>query len=386
MNKKKKYLTMSYISNLTKKYLDNKASAFYEYLLVPFVNSLIKEIEEKAGKKYQRDGEYQRWSENPGSLVINNEKIRFKVPRLKNKQTGKVESPQTYKKGKRRINLDRSMIELLLNGISQRKYREAARLIRDSFGISQSSLSRIFQEEAEKALKELENRPLSGYKFLSIVMDGKYLKKEQIVYAVGITNKGYKIILGFIQTHTENSEAVKGLLKNLLERGLRYEEGILFVVDGSKGIIKAIKEVFGEYGIIQRCQWHKRENVLSYLSEEDRERFKGRIQRAYLEPDYETAKSKLKEIHKDLMDINRTAANSLLEGLEETLTLHKLGVSEELRKSLSTTNVIENTNSQLSYKLRNVKYWHNSQMIAKWIGISLLDVETTMNRIKNYKN
>lgn len=150
-------------------------------------------------------------------------------------------------------------------------------------------------------------------------------------------------------------------------------------------MLKAIGKVFGKYGVIQRCQWHKKENVLSYLTEEIKDKYSNKLQRAYLEPEHEIAKSRLLEIHRELQTINRTAANSLLEGLEETLTIHKLGVREELGRSLSTTNIIESTNSRLASLLRRIKHWQNSQMIDDWIAVSLIDIEKRMKRIQNYQ-
>lgn len=347
--------------------------------------SIQKEYEEKTGEKYNRESEYQRWSSNPGSVNINNEKVKIEVPRIRNKQTLKTEEPEIYKEMNKKVEIDRRFLRLLVNGLSQRKYKKAAQLITESFGLSQSRMSRLFSKEAEKALKEFESRDLVNYDFICLMIDGKYYSKQQIVHAVGITSTGIKIMLGFIQTTTENSKAVKGLLKNLIERNFKFEEGILVVSDGSKGIRKAVEEVFGQKAVLQRCQWHKRENIISYLPEKDKEIYKGKLQRAYEEPVYENARARLMEIHEELQKINRSAANSLLEGLEETLTIHSLGLREELGKSFCTTNIIESINSQLSKNLRNVKRWRDTDMQARWTAISLLDIEQNMNRVKNYE-
>jgi len=192
-------------------------------------------------------------------------------------------------------------------------------------------------------------------------------------------------MLGFIHTTTENSCAIKGLLKNLIERNFKFEEGILVVSDGSKGIKKAVEETFGEKAAMQRCQWHKRENVISYLTDKDKQIYRGKMQRAYEEPLYQTARERLMGIYEELTTINRSAANSLLEGLEETLTIHRLRLREQLGRSFCTTNIIENINSQLSRNLRNVKRWRDTQMQARWVAISLLEIEQNMNRVKNYE-
>lgn len=191
--------------------------------------------------------------------------------------------------------------------------------------MSQSTVSRTFIEESKKQLEEFEKRDLGLYDFVALVIDGKYLSRDNIVIALGVTITGIKVPLGFIQTTTENSEAVKGLLKNLIERNFHFEEGLPTIIDGSKGLRKAVEETFGNLSLTQRCQWHKRENVVGYLREEERDIYRGKLQRAYDEPDYETSKRRLLEVRDELKRINRTAANSLDEGLEETLTIHRLG-------------------------------------------------------------
>jgi transposase-like protein len=269
-------------------------------------------------------------------------------------------------------------------GLSQNDYGKVTKTISDSFGLSQSTISRKFIEESSAELEKYEKRDLGRYDFVALLLDGKYLAREQVVIAMGITTGGDKLLLGFIQTTSENTKAVKGLLKNLLERNFRFAEGILCVIDGSKGLRKAAKETFGEYCLIQRCQWHKRENVVSYLSEKDAPIFRNRMQSAYKEPTYEMAKARLIEIKNDLQKINRSAANSLEEGLEETLTLHRLGLSVELGRSLSTTNCIENVNSKLGNYLRKIKHWKTSDMLARWVSLAMLETEPRMRKINNY--
>jgi len=197
---------------------------------------------------------------------------------------------------------------------------------------------------------------------------------------MGITRSGDKLLLGFIETTSENSKAVKGLLKNLLDRNFSFTEGLLCVIDGSKGLKKAVGETFGKYCLIQRCQWHKRENVLSYLSDKDASVFRARVQSVYREPKYESAKARLMEIKNDLLKINRTAANSLQEGLE-----HRLGLSAKLGRSLSTTNCIENVNSKLASYLRKIKHWKSPDMLARWIALGLIEIESRIRRINNHK-
>ncbi|MCF6269187.1 MAG: transposase [Melioribacteraceae bacterium] len=344
------------------------------------------EVHQKAGEKYERESDqYSRWGSNPGSIKVGESRIKMQIPRLLNKETKKTESLSTYGKLREIETPSEELIKKVLYGLSQKNYGEVSKLGAESFGLSQSSISRRFIEESKKAIEEFEQRDLSNYDFIGLAIDGKYLKKRQVVIALGITTNGEKIPLGFIETTTENSTSIKGLLSNLIKRNFRFIEGILVIVDGATGLKKAVKETFGDYAIIQRCVWHKRENVVSYLPKEIQNTFRGKLQRAYSEPDYETAKRKLYETRIELEKINRSAANSLDEGLEETLTLHKLGLVEELGKSLMTSNIIENLNSQLGAYIKKVKHWSTSDMRARWVAASLLQIEQRMRRINNYE-
>ena len=175
------------------------------------------------------------------------------------------------------------LMKAVLLGLSQGDYQEVASQFVDGFGLSQSSVSRRFQERAQKALEEFEGRLLEEENFLALWIDGKRVAGEQMIVCMGVTESGYKKVLGFTQATTERAEPVVELLRDLIGRGLTFEEGILCVIDGSKGLRKAIDEVFGERAEVQRCQWHKRKNILSYLSEEDQKTWRSRLQRAYQE-------------------------------------------------------------------------------------------------------
>lgn len=372
--------------------LETQISLFGNFLEVAklLANQMLEdEVKEKAGLRYEREkpssGRYSRWGSNPGSIRVGEEKVKIKVPRMLDNQKKATESPDSYQK-LRSIELpSESLMKRIILGLSQHDYQEVVKMGVESFGLSQSTVSKAFIEESTKALEEFEKRDLGLYDFIALVIDGKYLSKENTVIALGITISGEKIPLGFIQTTTENSNAVKGLLKDLIKRNFKYTQGILTLLDGSKGLRKAVDETFGKYALVQRCQWHKRENVLSYLSQEHQDQFRGKLQRAYSEPDYEIAKSKLKEIMIELMKINRSAARSLEEGLEETLTIHRLGLVEQLGRSFTTTNLIENLNSQLKKYIGRVKRWMNSDMRSRWMATALLQIERRMKKVNNYQ-
>ena len=157
-------------------------------------------------------------------------------------------------------------------------------------------------------------------------------------------------------------------------------------MDGSKGLRKAVERVFRGYALIQRCQWHKRQNVVSYLAKEHQETFRRKLQRAYQEPTYEKAKTALMKVKKELSLINESAGRSLEEGLEETLTLHKLGLFEKLGKSLKTSNSIESVMALIEQRTQKVDYWKNSNQKQRWLATALLEIEPRLNRIRGYKH
>lgn len=180
----------------------------------------------------------------------------------------------------------------------------------------------------------------------------------------------------------EHHKPCKEFLQRLIGRGLRVEQEILFVIDGAKGLRKAIREVFKDQALIQRCQWHKRENVVSYLGKEDQEHYRRQLQAAYELPTYEKAKSRLLAIKKELEKLNLSAASSLEEGLEETLTLHRLKLFPELGISFKTTNMLENINSMLELTTGRVSYWHHSEHRQRWVATALLEIEPRLHPVK----
>ena len=350
---------------------------------------LDEEVIHQAGERYRHDkpfqGRYSRYGFNPGSVRIGEEKLPIQVPRLLDKHTNTTFAPETYQAIHQLPAIDERLSQAILLGLSTADYGRVVQAFTDGFGLSQSSVSRSFIERSAKALEEFEQRSLAKDDFVVLMIDGKHLARQQIVIALGITIEGEKLPLGFVQTTTENSEAIKGLLKNLIGRGLRFDQGLLCVIDGAKGLEKAVRETFGEYAEIQRCQWHKRENVVSYLNESDQAAYRRRLQQAYEKDTYAEAKADLMSLHQELHRLNRSAANSLLEGLEETLTLHRLGVFVELGKSLKTTNCIENLNSRLGKYFSRVKYWQTSDQRCRSLALALLEVEQRMRRISGYK-
>lgn len=354
------------------------------------INSILEgEVSKLAGEKYDRNkpngGRYDRWGSNPGSIKIGGQKLRVAVPRIYDKVENCNQSLETYEKLQELPEQDLTLVKQVLHGISTRDYKGVIARLTDSFGDSASSVSRQFQEKTKKALEEFESRKFHNHHFVALFIDGKQLAGDQMVIVLGVTEQGYKIPLGVVQTNTENATSIGNLLRELVERGLQYEAGILCVIDGAKGLKKAVEDVFGKAAIIQRCQWHKRENVISYLSEEDKEKYRRKLQKAYNEDTYQMAKEQLVEIHAELQVLNRGAAKSLQEGLEETLTLHRLRIFSVIGRSFKTTNCIESVNSCLGKYIGRVKNWSSSEMRFRWVTSGLMEIEKKMQRIFNYK-
>jgi transposase-like protein len=347
------------------------------------------EVESVAGERQSEDHpcgrHFCRWGHNPGSIRIDGERVPIDVPRVRDMEAGEERPLESYQAMKK-ANAPNDLAETILLGLAQGDYERVASQFVDGFGLSQSSVSRRFQERAQKALEEFENRLLEEENFLALWIDGKHVAGEQMLVCMGVTEAGYKKVLGFTQATTENSRPIKEMLRNLIDRGLGFDNGILCVVDGSKGLRKAIREVLGSRAEVQRCQWHKRENVVSYLPKADQSKWRKKLQRAYREPTYETAKERLIALHDDLQQINRKAARSLQEGLEETLTLHRLGLFEELGRNLKTTNGIENLMGQVQRRIGKVKRWHHSPQRHQWMALALLEAESRMRRISGYED
>jgi len=345
---------------------------------------LQREVERLAGKKQAHGKENVRWGQQAGSVYLRDQKVPIMHPRVRNKATD-AEVPLTaYQQMQEPYRGDRQTMLRLLQGISTHKYNESMELVPEVFGISASNLSRRFKKNTLVQLRALKSRSLKGDDFVCVLIDGKRYAEDGLLVALGITIDGVKVILDIDQSHSENSNVVRQLFDRLIERGLRFEEGLLFIVDGSKGIISAIKRQFEEYAFIQRCQWHKQQNVTGYLNDRQKAICKRQLYDAYAQTTYREAKAGLEKLYRELQSINQSAASSLMEGMEETLTLHSLGLSPELCKSLNTTNCIESIMAQLGQYTDKVDRWHNSSQILRWTAAGLLEIEPRLNRIRGH--
>lgn len=347
---------------------------------------LQREVEQLVGRGASRSRENRRWGRNPGSVYLGDQKVRIEVPRVRNVAVRQEVSLESYHAFRKTKVLDHQVLNRLIGGISQRRYEQAALCVPETFGIKKSSVSRHFIRTTARKLETFLNRDLSQHDIVAIFIDGKRLAETDMIVALGITMEGEKILLGFVEASTENQRVAKEFIQRLMDRGLKTEQEILFIIDGSKGLYQGIKTSLAEKALIQRCQWHKRENVVSYLSQEPARRFRQKLQAAYQQPSYEKAKEALERIAKELRLINGSALESLREGLEETLTLHRLGVFEELGTSFKTTNCLENVNRQLERLTHRVSYWKNSHQRQRWTATALLEIEPRLRKVKGFRH
>jgi transposase-like protein len=366
---------------------DVKMSVIQELIplgLKAVAEELTNEVMRLAGEKHSRGGNNARWGRQNGSVYLRDQKFGIRVPRVRDVEANQEVPLEAYRRLQKPFNDEESM-RRLLHGLSTHKYQESSSLAAEAFGISASNLSKKFKKCSGDHLQQLQARSLAQYDIAAIFMDAKRYADDGIMVGLGVTMDGQKIVLGIEQIHSENGRAIEQWLDRLIERGLKFEEGILFIIDGSKGIKKAIEHKFSSYALIQRCRWHKRENIVAYLDETQQVVFRRRLQEAYAKTTYKEAKAALMQLHQELEECNASAANSLLEGLEETLTIHHLGLSPELTRSLSTTNCIEGVMSQLGSYTDKVDRWHNSDQILRWTGMGLMDIEPRLHRIHGHR-
>jgi putative transposase len=352
---------------------------------------LTAEVAALAGARYAREvnsphgSRVVRWGSQAGSIYLADQKLPIDVPRVRDRVAGHELPLETYQQLQTPRGQDIGLYRRVLGGLSCREYEAAAEAGPDAFGLAKTSVSRRFIRASARALRQLLERRLDDAEWLVLIVDGKTFAKDQIIVALGVTSTGEKRIVGLVQTATENRRAIGAFLRELTERGFAATGRILVVIDGSKGLRRAVDDVFGERAEVQRCQWHKRENVVSYLPKADQATWRRKLQAAYAHPAYADARRALLRLHRELAIDNESAAASLLEGLEETLTLHWLNVFPvfpELGRAFKTTNAIESVMARVEHKTRRVTHWRTSDQKLRWCAAGLLATEATFRRVK----
>jgi putative transposase len=346
------------------------------------------EVTAVAGPRYARhDGAPHRvrWGRQQGSIYLADQKLPLQVPRVRDRQAGTEVPLQTYARLQQPRAADEGVFRRILYGLSCRDYGACAEAIPEAFGLSRSSLSRRYIKATARKLQALQERRLDGYDVVALVVDGKTFAEDTMVTALGLTLQGDKVLLGFVQTGTENATTCAEFLRSLVARGLRYEEGLLVIIDGSKGLRAGVEDVFGPETPVQRCQYHKRENVVAYLPKSQQALWRGKLARAYAQPTYAEARAAFEELRADLRRLNESALRSLDEGLEETLTVHRLGVGPTLRQTLATTDMLESVFSGVEMRTGKVDRWRTSNQKHRWLAAALLDVEPRLRRVRGYR-
>lgn len=348
---------------------------------------LKREVECLAGERYRRKRGAclgSRYGTNRGTVKLGGQKVPVRVPRVR--REGKEVKLESYTRMHRGEEPSEKLLRRVLYGISCRNYEAAAEDIPGAIGLSSSTVSRQFVEASAEQLRQFQERDLSELDIVAMFLDGKTFADDTMVIALGITMNGEKTVLGFVQTDTENKLVISQFLRSLLDRGLNISKGVLCVIDGSKGLRSAIVNVLRGRAVVQRCQWHKRENVMSHLSKKEQPYWRKRLQDAYQRPTYAEAKRELGKIRSELDLINQSAVASLDEGFEETLTLHRLGVFPLLGRSLKTTNCLESINSMAEERCWKVDYWKNSSQKHRWLASALIDIEPRLRKLVGYRH
>ena len=326
-----------------------------------------------------------RHGSQPGYICLNGRKVAAESLRVRSRK-GREVPLETYKAFQGEGELPRRAFGDMIRNVSTRDYKAGVTGFMRGYGVSRSSVSRNFIVAAQERLQELMERRIDAIDPVAILIDGKGFGDILLIVAIGIDVHGRKHTLGLWQGATENSAVCESLLNDLIKRGLDPQKCYLFITDGAKALKKAIGKVFGGLAITQRCQEHKKRNVLEHLPDSLQPEFRGKLNAAYGMTEYEGAKSALYACVSELERINPSAARSLEEGLEETLTLHRLGVSEKLRESLRTTNCIESAFSSVGYRTDRVKRWRNGAQTQRWAASALLFAEERWHRVRGWIN
>ena len=347
---------------------------------------LDEEVMALAGARYARKDASiggRRHGSNPGTVGLAGQRVPIRVPRIRRVAGGEIPL-RSYAALHDEGAVNDRLLTRVLYGISCRNYEAEA--IPGAIGLSGSTVSRTFIQASAAKLREFHERDLSDEDVVAIVLDGKTFAEATMVIALGITLTGDKRFLGFVETDTENAQVVTPFLRSLLERGLDVSQGVLVILDGGTGLRAAVRKAFRRRAVVQRCQWHKRENVVSYLAKTERPLWRQRLQRAYQRPEYEETVAALTQLHDELEERNQSAACSLAEGLDETLTLHRLGLYGVLGRSLKTTNCLESINALVEERCAKVDRWQNSSQRHRWLATALLEIEPRLRKVMGYRH
>ena len=353
---------------------------------------LEEEVEGIVGPKgkWNPDRTTVRHGHDDGEVTLGGRRVQVKRPRVRTADGESEVALESYEHFADRDPLEGVVLERMLAGVSTRQYGRAQEPVgeqveRDARSTSKSGASRMFVHRTTDQLWKLMHRPLSDLRLAVIMLDGIELHGYTNIVALGISTEGEKLALGLWDGSTENATVAAALLADLVDRGLDIEQGLLFVIDGSKGLRKAIRQVFGNDVPVQRCVQHKQRNVLDHLPERDRPAVKAKLRRAWKETNHDRALEQLTSLALELDHAHPGAAASLREGLEETLTVTRLGITGKLKLTLQTTNPCESMISTVRVIQRNVKNWSSGDMCLRWTAAGMLEAETRFRKVQGYR-
>ena len=285
--------------------------------------------------------------------------------------------------------LDARTLEAIAIGVSSRKYARSLDPLPEAeteWSVARSSVSRRFVAMSSRMLTRWLSQPLNQLDIRVVIIDGIFFRDHCVLIALGVASDGAKHVVGLREGSAENAIVAKGLLGDLIERGLSPERAYLFVIDGSKAIRRAIRELFGDLAVVHRCHFHKIRNVIGPLPETMHANVRRAMQQAYESTDPDLAHRQLERLARSLERDHPGAAASVREGLEETLTLQRLGIAGALYRSLRSTNAIENLNGSVVSFCRNVRRWRDGSMLLRWIGASLQEAQNKFRRLRGFRD
>ena len=315
-------------------------------------------------------------------VVLGGRKVAMRRPRVR--AAGREVALPTVATLQQTDPLSRRVVEQMLIGVSTRHYARSLEPLPPGVrgrGTSRSAVSRHFVVSTKATLQRWQSAPLEHLDLVALLLDGVQLGGQCLIVALGIAADGTKHALGLWDGSTENATVCESLLTNLQSRGLRTDRSVLVILDGSKALRKAVRAIFGEAALVQRCQVHKLRNILDHLPERQRPWARAIVRRAYHSPDLKTAMRLLQDLAKRLETDAPSAAESIREGLEETLTLLTLDLAPRLQRSLATTNAIESLFSRTRQVKRNVKRWRSRQMMMRWVAAGIREAATHFHRL-----
>ncbi len=374
--------------------LANIEQAFFELCIDAgqqvLASMMEQDREDLCGPRWKRDPDRKagRAGTTPSEVTLGGRRIAIPRPRVRSQAGHEMELP-SFAFAANRDPLDAHTVKAVACGVSTRKYARSLDSLPEAIeqrSVSKSSVSRRYVAMTMKQMTTWLTTPLGDRHFPIVMIDGIHLGDHLVLIALGIDSEGKKQVLGLREGDTENGSVAKALLRDLVERGLDPQRARLFVIDGAKALRSAIRKVFGDRGVVQRCQLHKQRNILGHLPEGMHESVKAILREAWSLHDAQLAKRRLERLASSLEADHPGAAASVREGLEETLTLQGLGIEDTLYRKLRSTNAIENLNSGIAAYSKNVKRWKGGSMVLRWVSAGILEAEKKFRRVQGWRD